>query len=91
MTGREFKVAASAQASALGAAMHGAVAAGKERGGHDTIVEAAEKMAGLRDESYTPDPDAHKVYDKVFCEYVKLHDYFGRSANDIMKRLRSVG
>ena len=32
---------------ALGAAMFGAVAAGKARGGYDTIAEAAERMASL--------------------------------------------
>ncbi|WP_258235048.1 FGGY-family carbohydrate kinase, partial [Paenibacillus agaridevorans] len=41
VTNREIKVAASKQTPALGAAMFGAVAAGKERGGYDSIVEAA--------------------------------------------------
>ncbi len=35
VTGREVKVAASEQTPALGSAMFGAVAAGKERGGYD--------------------------------------------------------
>lgn len=43
VTNREIKVAASKQTPALGAAMFGAVAAGAQKGGYDSIVEAAEK------------------------------------------------
>ncbi len=27
---------------------------------------------------------------KLFAEYQKLHDYFGRGANDVMKRLKAL-
>ena len=47
-------------------------------------------MASLRDEAYTPNPDAKAVYDQLFAEYVTLHDYFGRGANDVMKRLKAL-
>jgi L-ribulokinase len=30
------------------------------------------------------------VYDKLYAEYKILHDYFGRSDNDVMKRLKRV-
>jgi L-ribulokinase len=30
------------------------------------------------------------VYDKLFAEYVRLHDYFGRGENDVMKRLKKI-
>ena len=30
------------------------------------------------------------IYDKLFAEYVTLHDYFGRGANDVMKRLKAI-
>ncbi len=90
VTNREFKVAESAQTCALGSAMWGAVAAGKSRGGYDTINEAAAKMARLKDKSYVPDPSAHAVYVRLFDEYKKLHDYFGRGENDVMKRLKAM-
>ena len=90
VTNREFKVAQSAQTCALGAAMWGAVAAGKFRGGYDDIAEAASKMARVRDKTYKPDTQAHSVYAKLFEEYKKLHDYFGRGQNDVMKRLKAV-
>ncbi len=88
VTGRPIVVAGTHQGGGLGSAMHGAVAAGSAAGGYDTIVEAAQHMASLRDEAYTPNPDAKAVYDQLFAEYVTLHDYFGRGANDVMKRLK---
>jgi L-ribulokinase len=90
VTGRPIKVARTHQGGALGAAMHGAVAAGAETGGYDTIVEAARSMAGLRADEYQPDPAAKQVYDQLFAEYMTLHDYFGRGTNDVMKRLKAL-
>ncbi|WP_438431991.1 ribulokinase [Gorillibacterium sp. sgz500922] len=90
VTGREIRVAASKQTPALGAAMFAAVAAGKEAGGFDSIVDAAEKMARIREESYKPIPENVAVYDKLYQEYSLLHDYFGRGANDVMKRLKAI-
>ena len=90
ITGKEIMVAESAQASALGSAMFGAVAAGGERGGYDTITEAAQKMARVKDETFKPNPDNHRIYQKLYAEYETLHDYFGRGANDCMKRLKQI-
>ena len=55
VTGREFAVAASGQAPALGSAMFGAVAAGAAAGGYDSIVEASRHMAHLGEDRYRPD------------------------------------
>jgi len=90
VTGREFRIARSAQTCALGSAMHAAVAAGREAGGYDSIDQAAAAMAGVRDKTYTPDPEAHAVYEKLYAEYETLHDYFGRGANEVMKRLKAM-
>ena len=90
VTGRPIKVAGTHQGGALGSAMHGAVAAGKAAGGYDTIFDATRAMASLRDEAYTPDPAAKVVYDRLFAEYMLLHDYYGRGANDVMKRLKAL-
>jgi len=90
VTGREVKVAATPQAGAFGSAMFAAVAAGKKAGGYDTIFEAAENMARLQDVVYRPNPARKAVYDQLFAEYVKLHDHFGRGANDVMKRLKAL-
>jgi len=90
VTNREIKVAASKQTPALGAAMFGAVAAGADKGGYDSIVDAAEKMARVREESYLPIPENVAVYEKLFQEYSRLHDYFGRGENDVMKHLKAI-
>jgi len=90
VTGRELKVTASQQTPALGSAMFGAVAAGKMAGGYDSIFEAAQKMARLKKGAFKPNPSARKVYDQLYAEYLALHDYFGRGANDVMKRLKQI-
>ena len=90
VTNREIFVADSKQTPALGAAMFAAVAAGKESGGYDTIIDAAEKMARVKEETFKPIPENVKVYDELYQEYSKLHDYFGRGENDVMKRLKRI-
>lgn len=90
VTGREVKVAASKQTPALGSAMFGAVAAGKANGGYDSIFEASQKMAHLREDCYQPIPEHQAVYERLFKEYMILHDYFGRGENDVMKRLKAL-
>ena len=90
VTGRPIHIAGTHQGGALGSAMHGAVAAGAAAGGYDSIVDAAHKMARLRDKSYHPIPAHQAIYDRLFAEYVTLHDYFGRGANDVMKRLKAL-
>jgi L-ribulokinase len=90
VTGRPIHIAETRQGGAFGSAMHGAVAAGKAAGGYDTIADASQRMARLRDEAYHPIPENKQVYDRLFAEYVTLHDYFGRGANNAMKRLKQL-
>jgi L-ribulokinase len=90
VTGREIKVSASQQTPALGSAMFGAVAAGRAAGGYDSIFEAAQHMARLKDEAYTPIVEHGAVYDQIYAEYARLHDHFGRGENDVMKRLKQL-
>jgi len=87
---REIMISGSPQAPALGSAMFGAVAAGKKAGGFDTIQEAAAVMAKVKDYSYKPIPTNADAYKKLYAEYRLLHDYFGRGANDVMKRLKDI-
>lgn len=86
----ELKIATSAQAPALGAAIFGAVAAGAEAGGYATVAGAAKKMGSVRDQSFFPIPENVRAYDRLFAEYQVLHDYFGRGENDVLKRLKKI-
>jgi L-ribulokinase len=88
--GVPLKISASKQTPALGSAMFGAVVAGKAAGGYDNIVDAAKAMAAVKDVVYKPIAANQKVYEKLYQEYVILHDYFGRGANDAMKRLKAI-
>jgi L-ribulokinase len=89
VTGRVIRIPASRQTPALGSAMFAAVAAGRELGGYESIGEAAARMTRLRDTSYRPDATRHAMYDELYQDYRALHDYFGRGANDVMKRLKA--
>lgn len=90
VTGKEIKVADTVQTAAFGAAMFGAVAAGKERGGFGSIVEAAEAIARVREETFKPIEANVRVYDQLYKEYKGLHDYLGRGENGVLKRLKAL-
>lgn len=90
VTNMEIRISASDQTPALGSAMFGAVAAGKEKGGYDSIVDAAKVMGKVKDKYYKPILENVKAYDKLYAEYKLLHDYFGRGGNDVMKRLKKI-
>lgn len=90
VTGREIRLAASAQATALGAAIIGAMAAGKAGGGYDDFVEATRRMARQKEIVYRPIPEHQVVYAQLYRLYLQLHDYFGRSHTQVMKALRRL-
>ena len=90
VTGRSWRVAASSQTPALGAAMFAAVAAGPGAGGYATIEDAAAAMAHLRDVSFDPDPMSRGVYDALYAEYVRLHDLLGRGGDPVLKTLKRI-
>ncbi len=86
----EIRISSSAQTPALGAAMFAAVAAGKEKGGYDSITDAAKEMGKVREQYFKPIPENVAAYDRLYAEYKILHDYFGRGGNDVMKRLKKI-
>ena len=77
---------ASDQGPALGAAIHGAVAAGA----YQDVRAAGQAMGKVNSHVYTPDQEASRTYDRLYAEYSTLHDYFGRGGNDVMHRLRAI-
>ena len=76
----------SEQGPALGSAIHAAVAAGA----YPDVPAAAVVMGRLDQDVYQPDPARADVYDELYAEYVRLHDYFGRGQNEVMHRLRAI-
>ena len=90
ITKRPICRAASPNASALGAAILGALAAGPERGGYALLESAVAHMARLEPETIQPDPAAGEQYDALYREYLELHDHFGRDGTALMSRLRRL-
>lgn len=90
VSGRRIEVIASGFASALGAAMLGAVAAGSAVAGYDTLADAATAMAPVLEKTYEPNAVHQKIYDALFAEYRRLYDTFGRGGNEVMKTLRRI-
>ncbi len=81
--GIPIKVVASKQAPALGSAIWGAVAAGE----YEDVYAASAAMKSPVFRSYSPNAENSEVYSLLYAEYVKLHDYFGRGENNVMKKL----
>jgi L-ribulokinase len=47
-------------------------------------------MGRINSDVYQPDSARADVYDELYAEYVRLHDYFGRGENKAMYRLRAI-
>ena len=95
ITGRPMRVSRSAQTCALGAAIAGAVVAGKQAGGHANFEEAQRAMTGLKPRAYEPDRSAHDVYKELYGLYRTLHDAFGTkdwngNLHHVMKQLIDI-
>ena len=95
VTGRPIHISRSAQTCALGAAIAGAVIAGKQAGGYDDFASAQKAMTGFKPQVFKPDPKAHAVYQQLHALYRKLHDAFGTqqfngSLYGVMKELIEI-
>ena len=74
------------QGPALGSAIHAAVAAKA----YASVQDAANAMGKVNKHVYLPNEERALQYDKLYREYSELHDYFGRGANNVMKRLKQL-
>lgn len=79
----QIDVSAATNASGVGAALHGALAAG-----YFPTWEAAAEVAAPISATYHPNLQHKAVYDSLFDLYLRLHDYFGVTNRDIMYELR---
>lgn len=92
---KEIRLAQSPNASARGAAILGAAAAVQNGTnaatvGYTNAAEAAAGLGAISDAVYRPDPENAAVYDSLYAEYVLMQEYFGKGANDVMKRLNGI-
>jgi L-ribulokinase len=74
------------QGTALGSAMHAAVAAGLQ----PDIRAASAAMSRVERDAYVPDERNAGVYDLMYERYTRLHDHFGRGGDDVMHALRDL-
>jgi L-ribulokinase len=81
---RPIDVVNSEQSSALGSAIHAAVAAGA----YKNIEEASAIMGGRTEAKFLPDLSKTSVYDKIYEQYVYLYELFG--AGEKMHALREI-
>ncbi len=88
ITGLDINLGASSQTTALGASILGAMAAGSAEGGYDSFEEAIGKMTKPAQKVYKPHPVSQRIYNKIFKNYVLLHNFFGRENPSIMKSLK---
>ena len=79
---REITVPSVTLSGAKGSAMYGAVASGI----YADIKAAAARLGRADGKIYRPDPDDAQAYKRLYYEYKKLHDYFGRGGNDVLRR-----
>ncbi|MFZ0453020.1 MAG: FGGY-family carbohydrate kinase, partial [Ignavibacteriaceae bacterium] len=94
VTNRPMIVSKSGQTPALGAAIFAAVSAGEKVSGFKDIYHAQKVMTGSG-EVFSPVPENHKTYKKLYSLYHQLHDSFGTkswSGNmyNIMKELLDI-
>ena len=78
-------VSACTQAPALGAAIYAAAAAGC-----GDIYEMVDAMGDRSCRIFEPNSRNQEVYDELYGEYKRLHDYFGKGENAVMERLRAI-
>ncbi len=83
---RPIGVLDSAEGSALGSAIHAAVAAGV----YEDVPAASQRMGKRRDRVYSPQRRSAEVYDDLYGVYRQLHDWFGRDNRELMRDLQRV-
>ena len=91
VTGREMKISRSAQTCALGSAVAAAVVGGA----YPSFDKAQAAMCGIKTQTFKPIAANHRVYQKLYKLYKRLHDGFGLKGKvlamgDVMKELLAI-
>jgi L-ribulokinase len=88
VTGKNIFVNEVDYAPAIGAGILGAVAAGEENGGYNTLEEASVKMGSLSRKLFKPNHANREIYNQLYFEYRRLHDIFGYG--EVLKNLKTI-
>lgn len=93
--GRPMEISSSPQACALGAAIMGAVVAGKDISGISKTEKVQTKFCRVKEERYLPREKEHRVYQRLYKLYRILHDSFGIQSSradlySVMKELLRI-
>ncbi len=91
VTGREMKISRSGQTCALGSAIAAAVVGGA----YPDFAPAQAAMCGIKAQSFKPLAANHKVYQRLYKLYKRLHDGFGLpgkalTMGGVMKELLTI-
>lgn len=84
--GRPITVSDAKMSASRGSAIYAAVAGGA----YADIHEAVCALAVTTGKTVIPIEENVKRYERLYAEYQRLHDYFGRGENDVMHRLSSL-
>jgi L-ribulokinase len=91
VTGREMKISRSAQTCALGSAVAAAVVGGA----YPSFDKAQAAMCGIKETTFKPIAENHKVYQQLYKLYKQLHDGLGMkdksmAMGNVMKDLLAI-
>lgn len=75
--GKPMKIAAIDETVALGAAMAGAYVYYRDKGETITYQDITIRSCRMLDKVYVPNEKSSSIYDKLYVNYIKLHDSFG--------------
>ncbi|MBK9386415.1 MAG: ribulokinase [Planctomycetes bacterium] len=90
ITARTWTVIDAPETCARGAALCGAVAAGRERGGFATMAAALQSLPEPPLRRVTPRAEARASYDALYALWREIHDHFGVRAKHLMHALRQL-
>lgn len=88
--GKEIYVSNVEQTTAYGAAIYGAVAAGREGGGFASVEEAVFALTRPSTIRYLPQKENQKVYSALYEIYRDLYEYFGNESSSVMRTVKML-
>src|SRR5439155_1341797 len=87
---REVLAAPVPHASAVGAAIYAATAAGVSVGGYADLRDAIRRMGSRERIAYRPRTSEQRLYESLYRDYLDLARHFGEGGTALMKRLRRL-